>query len=305
MDSRGLANIIWEGRYALVILFFMILYVIYKEEKRREWLPKVVSWVKDLPKEYVSIALIASGVSVACMFLFVNYPFNENGWTDLLKNLLPNIIVDAISIVITAFIVTHFINKAQGRKEKSESFQTIKVHHSMLVNNIAIMYITMMSKKPCLNIINTYTDTSKSYRLLMMELKWAIRQLESRIDDNFFEKKVVYTLKIFPNITPRELDSSRSNAYASKHQYILDYFLESTKEELEIFITKYAPFIPQELTKRIVNLESMILADKELIPWLPNENMGRTSKDYIDTYKELGNSIYALFQYYEEFYQDK
>lgn len=297
--------ILWELRYVILVQLLLILMLIYKSVKRRGLIPKIVNWAKNLPKEYVIITLIATAVSVSSVLLFVNFPFNEHGWTGLLKNLLPNIIVDAISIVITAFIITHFISKAQGRKEKRESFQTIRVHHSLLVSNLATMYNTMMSKRPSLYFIDTYTGTSSNYRFQMTELKWSSELVNTRIDDDFFEREVVYTLKIFPDIIHNsKSESSRSNAYACKHEYVLDYFLESTKIELEKFITKYSAFIPKELTRRIVNLESIILADKELVPWLPNGLKKWTTKDYVETYEELGLRIYALFEYYEEFYQD-
>jgi hypothetical protein len=234
------------------------------------------------------------------MYVFVYYPFNDNGWTGLIKNLLPNIIIDAISIVVTAFVVTHFLSKAPGRREKEESFQTIRVQHSMLVNKIVAQYITMIRKQPHTEYINTYKSISSSYEFQMHKLHHIANNMGDYLKKDFFNEKVIYNLKIFPNITISEPDEI--GHYASKHRYLLDYFLESTKEELEKFIIKYADFIPKELSNRIVHLESMILADKEFVAWLPNGVW--TLKDHRDAYKELGNRIHALLSYYEEFHKN-
>lgn len=193
------------------------------------------------------IILVTAIVIIISIMLLIQYyviGLNKGFWVSL----IPNIIVDMISILIASYFVTHLIQKNRDKKVKENTYKLLGKKFSAISTRLADYYIKFVTK-------GNYRS-GKDETLLFNKVKEVYSNINNYVDKDFANKDIkVITVKNYYTLNPNEWAQEESWDY----QKFTFHFKKVITEDINKFISCYITVLPEELIKKLLQIENYFL----------------------------------------------
>ncbi|MGG3192994.1 hypothetical protein [Priestia aryabhattai] len=273
----------------------------------------ILEKIKNLMGRKEHFLLISFTIITVIIMLLVQHftdGLNRGFWLSL----VPNVIIDMLSILITSYIIAVLLQKSEEKKAKERVYKMLGKRFELMMNRISKNYINLVTKKPC----TTVSPNDKQYLYdLILQIKELSSDNTEYIQKDFLKKEVEYLGNELSELSLGFVNINHSHRQAqgitlstlseekfASHQVFLNFFKKDTKEKIDSFVSKYVSVLPEELREKIFNLENSLLDNVFVTPLefgvqLDISNAKFNVEDFQRAFKELGTDIYQLMIYFE------
>ncbi|WP_310876546.1 hypothetical protein [Priestia megaterium] len=237
----------------------------------------------------VVLAIISTNIALQGYFKSLDSEF----WFSL----IPNFIADAISVLLSAYVITRLIQKGEERRAKEKVYKALGKRLDALNTKVAEKYIHFITKKP----------TKESEQGLTNQVKDLSNNIELYVTSNFVREEI----KVFsynPS-QPTDIFNSVTEEMWS-YQKFCYFFKKQLKESLDEFINRYISLLPEDLRENLFIIDDLLMTGIFVTPLefgveLDISNAQIKEEDFQKVLSELGEEIYKLMNYFQEFKGDK
>lgn len=253
---------------------------------------KVKNKYKLLKEDWILVSIVLAIILIN----IVLQGYFKNLDSDFWFSLIPNFIADAISVLLSAYVITRLIQRGEERRAKEKVYKALGKRLDALNNKVAEKYIHFITKKPA----------KESEQGLINQVKDLSSNIELYVTANFVREGVKVfsyqpgqTTDIFNSVT-EEIWSYQKFCYSFKKQI---------KESLDEFISRYISLLPEDLRENLFIIDDLLMTGIFVTPLefgieLDISNAQIKEEDFQKVLSELGEEIYKLMNYFQEFKGD-
>ncbi|MFP7255917.1 hypothetical protein [Terribacillus saccharophilus] len=259
---------------------------------------------KSFPEEHSAIIIWCLGIAGTLLFVLFNLP--EQNSLSVGESLLPNFIADLIFIPITVFLITWFLNKAEVKRTRQESFEMLGLIQIHLFKKIAKLYIHLITRESFSSTIDN-SGTDVDYMNLKEELKGIYMNIDSYVNEDFYDRNIEVTI-----IRGEDQISVTSLEHLVIGQTttfrFITLFKDEIRGELDSFIQKYMSIVPLDLREKLTRMENILLRTALSSPHDYVDEMGNFELANVDVlalrsqHQAIAKTIYDLLTHFDDFY---
>jgi hypothetical protein len=257
----------------------------------------------QIPDEHLSLTLWAVGIAITLSIIFINLP--EQSFKTWILSLLPNFIADLFFIPITVFLITWFLNKAEQRRTRQESYDLLGLMQINMSTRIAKLYIQLIIKDaPSQNLEKTDLD---DFNLIKNKLQDIKNNTDKYIGSDFYDKEVKVTVLVNKTEKMPSLFDHFAPGTATTLKFIT-HFKSVTHVEIATFIQKYISVVPTDLREKLIRIENILFSNALISPHDHVEEIGsyKFAKVNVEElrkqHKEIASVVYDYLTHFEDFY---